>query len=160
MSIMHIAEFGAVLAALLAAHPVGDYWVQTSWQAAHKGDRLHVRPWLDTGRLVGWGKWARINGRGWAACLSHVATYTATAAAAIGLLIWQLDLPVAGGSLLAGLAVTAASHALVDRRRPLEILAGWVRKDHDFLYQRGGLAQLDQAWHLAFALVTALVVVS
>lgn len=154
----HLAAFAALLATLLIAHHIADYWVQTSWQAAHKADRAATRPWRTTGRTIGWGKWLRINAIGWYANLAHVATYTLTAAAAIVVLAWRLDLPLDTGRLAAGLAISAITHAIADRRRPLIGLIRLLGKhDPDWLFDQGGLAHLDQAWHLGWLLIAALV---
>jgi hypothetical protein len=68
---MAAAVFAAVFIALYVAHSVGDHWVQTSHQSAHKG-----RPgWV--GRL---------------ADARHVATLTATKVAVLLPVAWLLDL--------------------------------------------------------------------
>ena len=61
------SRFASTFAALIAAHHVGDYWVQTDHQAVNKG-RHGTRAENAAGRK---------------ACLAHVATYTATTTAAV-----------------------------------------------------------------------------
>ncbi|MDG4788081.1 DUF3307 domain-containing protein [Micromonospora sp. WMMD1102] len=143
------AAFAAVFAALYAAHQVADHWVQTQHQADHKG-----RP--------GW--------PGRAACAAHVATYTLTAVVALALLAavtgWRPD----PGALLTGLAVSAVTHYIADRRSPLFRLAlvlgsgqfwtlGAPRPDRDDNPSLGtGAYALDQSWHVGWLFVAALII--
>jgi len=81
--------------ALYAAHHVGDYWVQTDHQAAHKGA---------AGKEGSW------------ACTKHVVTYTATQAAFLA-----LECAVTGrrpglGRAALALGVSALTHYAADRR--------------------------------------------
>lgn len=95
MDTNHAAEFAAYAVALYAAHHVGDYWVQTDHQAKHKG----------AAGLEG------IN-----ACFRHVSTYIATQAVFICTVALVLGLHVSAGGYLGGLAVSAVTHYLADRR--------------------------------------------
>jgi hypothetical protein len=134
--------FPDVFAAYVAGHWLGDYWVQTNAQAACKG-------------LPGW--------LGRRACAAHVATYTLTLAACLGLAWWWLALPVHSVWAAAGLAVSAVTHYFADRRCPLRRLAGLIPGKLGFWEAGDGLASggayLDQAWHwwwlFAAALITA-----
>lgn len=141
---------GAVFAALFVAHQVADHWVQTARQSTRKA----------------------LPGRaGWAACTGHVATYTATA---VVLLAPTLALLVAAqpARVVAGLAISAVTHWVIDRRRPLLWLAtrlgraallslGVTRPGRDDLVGPGtGLYTLDQSAHYLFLLVAALVMVA
>lgn len=134
------ATFAAVAATVYAAHQAGDYWVQTSGQAAQKG-------------LPGQA--------GRSACIAHVATYSATLAAFLALAWWWLGLPLSAGWLAAGLALSAVTHYFSDRRRPLARLCALLGKSgfHD---AGGGLATgaalLDQAWHWCWLFASALVI--
>jgi hypothetical protein len=131
--------FAAVFAAMAAGHQVGDYWVQTSAQAAAKG-----KP----GRA------------GRKACAAHVATYTLALAACIALAGWWLALPLNAGWAAAGLAVSAVTHYLADRRAPLRRLADLLGSGQFWRTGDGmatGAALLDQAWHWAWLFVSALV---
>ena len=149
-ALIHAVTFAAAAGALIPAHYVGDMWVQTDWQAAHKGDR----GWL--GRL---------------ACLAHVATYTLTAAIMAGGMLLATGLPVSPWRFLAGLAVSAATHYIADRRTPLRWLAehtpgkagfidyGTPRPGRDDNPSLGtGAHALDQAWHLFWTFVAALII--
>jgi hypothetical protein len=135
------AVFAAVFAAMIAGHHVADYWVQTSGQAARKG-------------LPGW--------PGRSACAAHVATYTATLTVFISVAHLVLALPLGLGWIFAGLAVSAVTHYVADRRTPLEKLALRIPGKISF-YRTGdglatGAALLDQAWHWGWLFVSALVV--
>ncbi|MFJ1603930.1 transcriptional regulator [Streptomyces sp. NPDC088253] len=92
----------AAFTAVFVAHSVGDHWVRTSHQSAHKGRPGRV------GRLAG----AR-----------HVATLTATKAAVLLPVVWLLDLRLSVLGIVAGLTVDAASHWWADRRTTLAWLA-------------------------------------
>jgi hypothetical protein len=127
----------AVGAALYVAHQVGDHWVQTQRQADHKGN-------------PGWyGRWQ---------CAAHVATYTATAVVALAALAavtgWRPGL----WPTVAGLAVSAISHYVVDRRRPLRWMADRLRKSPAWLERGGGMYALDQSWHVGWLGVAALII--
>jgi hypothetical protein len=149
------ATFGAVFAALYAAHTFGDHWIQTHHQAAGKG------------------------GAGWAGrrlCAAHVATLALTKAAALVLATTVLDLALAPAAVAAALAIDAISHYWADRRTPLFAAAEWLdrtglvpgkgdfarlgqpRPGHDDAPHLGtGAYALDQSWHVAWLFVAALI---
>jgi hypothetical protein len=134
------ATFAAVAVTVYAAHQAGDYWVQTSRQAAEKG-------------LPGW--------EGRRACAVHVATYTVTLVVFLLVLQWWTGLALAPGWEWAGLGLSAVTHYFSDRRTPLERLCSLLGSG-DF-YQAGsglatGAALLDQAWHWAWLFASALVI--
>jgi hypothetical protein len=85
--------FGDNLAALLVAHNVGDHLAQTDHQAAAKTTS-------------------------WRAMVGHVGGYTAVAAVALAALP---ERPSFGRAVL-GLAFSAGTHALIDRRWPVRAL--------------------------------------
>ncbi|KXK58522.1 hypothetical protein AWW66_29260 [Micromonospora rosaria] len=132
-----VAVFAAVFATLYAAHQVGDHWIQSQHQATCKG-------------APGW------SGR--IACIAHVVTYTATAAAALTVVGVLLGLSLPVGQTVAGLLVSAVSHYVIDRRVPLRRLADWLGKDPTWLERGGGLYALDQSAHVGFLFAAALVV--
>ncbi|MCU7724570.1 DUF3307 domain-containing protein [Actinoplanes sp. KI2] len=146
---MTAATFAAVFVALFVAHQVADHWIQTDHQARTKG-------------APGWP--SRI------ACAAHVATYTATALVALAVLRHTLDLPLTPGRVAAGLAVSAISHYLADRRTPLARLAaltghagfyalGTCRNGRDDKPCLGtGAYALDQSFHYAWLFVAALII--
>jgi hypothetical protein len=80
--------------ALYVGHHLGDYWVQTDTQAAHKGDAGL------TGALH---------------CAHHVVTYVITQAVMLGLLAWVTGWEAPGWTWLA-LAVSGLTHYAADRR--------------------------------------------
>jgi len=157
------AALAAVLMfALYAGHHVGDYWVQTDSQAAHKGDA---------------------GTEGALACLMHVLSYLATQVACLMLAAVTLGLQVSTAGLAAGLAISGVTHYLADRRehgvmlrlaRLLGIKAflglGVPRKAKIYAQQEdqpfgpialdnpslgSGPWALDQAWHIFFGVFVA-----
>jgi hypothetical protein len=146
---MNTADFAAYFVALFAAHQVADHWVQTQHQCDHKG-------------LPGWaGRWA---------CAKHVSTYSLTAFLAVAAVAWRFDLHLHPGRLAAGLAVSAVTHYIADRRTPLRWLAerlgsgpfwqlGAPRPGRDDNPSIGtGAYALDQSWHIGWLFVAALVI--
>jgi hypothetical protein len=148
------ATTGDLFAALFTAHQAGDYWAQTNAQAAAKGLPGNV---------------------GRRACAAHVASMTACKAGALAVLHVsgrRVNWPRAAVAL----AADAATHYVADRRRPLERLAGMLedstgkltfyrlgapRPGHDDNPGLGtGAAALDQAWHIAWLWVAAVIAAS
>ncbi|MEU2571770.1 MULTISPECIES: hypothetical protein [Streptomyces] len=141
------ARFAAVYALLTASHEVADYWVQQDRDAVAKGGHGH---------------------EGRAACARHVASYTATQAAALAAAGPALGLRLDWRRVAAGLAVSAVTHYVADR------CAGHWREDGDQaprlvrFAHRSGKGQwltrdpgagplLDQAWHKGWIAVAAVV---
>jgi hypothetical protein len=131
-----VGSVGTVFATLYAAHQVADHWVQTQHQADYKG----AGGW--TGRI---------------ACAAHVASYTLTALVALLVTNWLAGLPLAPGAVAAGLAISALTHYIADRRTPLRWMAARLRKDPAWLESGGGLYALDQSWHIGWLFVASLV---
>ncbi|MEV1155431.1 DUF3307 domain-containing protein [Micromonospora chokoriensis] len=143
------AAFAAVFVALFVAHQVADHWIQTQHQADCKG-----RP--------GW--------PGRIACAAHVATYTLTALVALAALALSTDLDASPGKVAVGLAISAVTHYIADRRTPLKRLAeltgsarfyalGCPRPGRDDNPSLGtGSYALDQSFHYLFLFVAALVI--
>ncbi|MFI5497365.1 DUF3307 domain-containing protein [Actinoplanes sp. NPDC051859] len=146
---MTAARFAAVFVALYVAHQLADHWVQTQHQADCKG-----RP--------GW--------PGRLACAAHVATYTLTAVAALAALPLVLGLHLSLGRVAGGLAVSALTHYIADRRTPLRRLAelvgagrfyvlGTPRPGRDDNPSLGtGAYALDQSFHYLWLFVAALII--
>ena len=142
------ATFACVFVAFHAAHTVGDHWIQTEGQASRKG-------------LPGW--------PGRRACLAHVTTYTVTLTVALTTVWLALDLPLDPWRVAAGLAVSAATHYIADRREPLRVLARWTghaafhsmgqpRPGHDDNITLGtGAYVQDQSWHVAWLFIATLI---
>jgi hypothetical protein len=140
---------GSVFAALYAAHQVGDHHVQRDSDAQAKG----------------------LPGReGHAACLRHVATYTATAVVALAAAAAATGTRPRLGRVAAGLALSAVSHYVIDRRTPLKRFAeatgvagfyrlGMPRPGRDDNPSLGtGAYALDQSAHVAFLFAAALII--
>jgi hypothetical protein len=139
--------FAVVLPVLLVAHTVADHWVQTDRQASRKG-------------LPGWA--------GRRACAAHVATYTATTAAAVAAAWVLFGLPITPAGFLVGQLVSAVTHYVADRRTPLAGIArllgkarfyalGVPREGRDDNPSLGtGAYALDQSWHHAWLVVAAI----
>lgn len=149
MTAVTAAAFAAVFVALYVAHSVGDHWVQTSHQSAHKG-----RPgWV--GRL---------------ADARHVATLTATKLVVLLPVVWLLDLRLSMLGTVLGLGVDAGTHWWADRRTTLAWLAKVAGKGE--FYRLGapragmgdnphigtGAYALDQSFHHLWLLVAALII--
>ena len=127
--------FGTIIGALLVAHYLGDYFVQTDVQAQNKG-RRGTRLENFAGRMH---------------CLWHALTYTGT----LGIML-LLVLNVSGVELTARthlimwsvLVLNGVTHYVIDRRWTLEAFArligksGWIDNDPE------ALPKLDQAAHL------------
>ena len=139
----------AIFMTLFVAHQVADHWVQTEWQANTKG-------------LPGW--------VGRRACAGHVATYTITALICVQVAVSALDMHLSGWRIAIGLAVSAVTHYIADRRTPLKVMARWAghrefhelgvpRPDHDDNPSLGtGKYALDQSYHVFWLFVAALVI--
>ncbi|SDT70357.1 DUF3307 domain-containing protein [Actinoplanes derwentensis] len=141
--------FAAVFVTLYVAHQVADHWIQTQYQADCKG-------------LLGW--------PGRIACAAHVATYTLTSLVALVVVALSTDPDLNPGQVAIGLAISAVTHYIADRRTPLKRLADLVgagqfhalgaprpgRDDNPSLGT--GSYALDQSFHYLFMFVAALVI--
>lgn len=141
-------QLGSVFAALYAAHQVADHHVQRSRDACTKG----------------------LPGReGQMACARHVASYTATAGLALAA-AHTAGVRMQPGRVAAGLALSAISHYVIDRRTPLKRFAeltgnagfyqlGAPRPGRDDNPTLGtGAHALDQAAHVGFLYAAALII--
>lgn len=149
------ALFAAVYAALSAGHEVGDIWIQRHADARDKG-----KPGAEGRR----------------ACAVHVATYTATQAAALAAVQAATGTRISVRRTALGLAVSALTHYAADRRTPLKKLAevmqphfgkadfyalGAPRPEHDDNPTLGtGAYALDQAWHTATSVFAAALIIA
>jgi hypothetical protein len=91
---MNAFTFAVVLPTLLVAHNLADHLIQTDHQAAHKA-------------------------RSWRAMSGHVTGYTITSVAFLAIIWFALDVQPDWQWTLAGLAFSAGTHALIDRRWPV-----------------------------------------
>lgn len=133
-------RFLVASAAMVAAHQVADHWLQTDGQANTKG------------------------GKGWrarVACAAHCASYTAAQALALGGAARWLGVPLSGRNVTAGLAVSAVTHYVADRREPLRKMAEATGHTPFYRLASGGLNGaylMDQSWHYGWIFVAALVI--
>jgi hypothetical protein len=134
------ATFAAVFVAMFAAHHLGDHVLQTDFQAANKA-------------LPGW--------RGWAAMAGHLLSYHAAMVAAL-LALHLVDAPLTVTGCTAGIAFSAITHGLLDRRW----LVRWVLEHTGSRAFAASTTPLhggylaDQSLHVAALFVAALLVVS
>lgn len=74
---------------------------------------------------------------------------------------WTLELAVDARQAGVGLAVSAVTHYVADRRAPLAAVARWIGKADYWRLGSGtlasGAAYLDQSWHWMWLGVAALV---
>jgi putative flippase GtrA len=140
------AQFAAVYAALTASHEVADHWVQRDKEAVAKG---------------------KPDAAGARACAVHVATYTATQAAALYAVQRATGMRLSWRRAALGLAVSTVTHYVADRQgghwrdeNPRGVVrlaavtghAGWLARDPNAGYL------MDQAWHKGWIAVAAAVV--
>jgi len=129
-------RFAGVYATLHAAHQLGDHIVQTENQAARK-----MQP------------------DGWGALAGHIGSYHATAAVMLLAANRLLGLRLSPRRVVAGLAVSAATHALLDRRWPVR----WINQHTgspgfgDMQAPLNGPYLTDQALHTGCLWLTALI---
>ncbi|NYI95917.1 hypothetical protein HNR12_002194 [Streptomonospora nanhaiensis] len=133
-----ITVFTAAALALFAGHHLGDYWLQSDRQAQAKG---------------GCGRAGRT------ACAGHVSTLTAAQGLLLVLVIALTGVEVSPAAVGLGLALNALSHYWADRRftlRGLVVATEPLTAKRGF-YDNGGAAHLDQAWHVAWLVPSALI---
>ncbi len=123
-----------VLAAFLVAHMVGDYLLQTDWQARHKagglgGDRAALK-----------------------ALTAHVTTYTL---AFVPACVWIAGERGVGWAILAG-ALVALPHLVIDDGRVVRLYLREVKGADTF--DPGLAGAVDQAFHIVSMCVVALLV--
>lgn len=122
------AAFPAAYALLRVAADVGDHWVQTDRQAQHKA----------------------LPGRqGHQALARHVAGYAATQAAALTVGNRALGLGMRRRSMVVAVALSAATHYVIDRRWPVRRAADALGKGPFYTLggPLGGAYLLDQSAH-------------
>jgi hypothetical protein len=126
-----------IFAAFFVSHLVGDYLLQTDWQARNKPNGLGRDPVARR------------------ALLSHIASYTL---AFVPALIWigdEIEAPAAVGIG----ALIAAPHLIQDDGRLIKAYIGRVKGDAA-LTERSVAAAVDQTFHILALLLTALLAAS
>jgi hypothetical protein len=127
----------SAFAGFLVAHMVGDYLLQTDWQARHKRGGLSGDPVA------------------FRALVSHVTTYTIAFVPALIWIGYQTDAVVA---VIAG-ALIFIPHLIVDDGRLVRLYLARVKRADGF--DVGLAASVDQSFHvLSLSLVAILVGVS
>lgn len=136
-------RFAAVAATVTAMHHVGDFMAQTDHQSACKptaADRQVVCSESES----------------WRALAAHVASYHAVQVAGLLVANRVLGLRLRPGRVLAGVALSAATHALIDRRRSVREFMD--RTGSAEFRQHGGAMHVDQTMHHASLWAAALVI--
>jgi hypothetical protein len=113
--------------ALLAGHLLGDWVAQNDWEATNKT-------------------------RSWPALAAHVASYHLVMGMLLLIPILRDGWPA--GKALAVLAVSAGTHALIDRREPVRRLMR-AAGSPGFATVEWGVIAVDQALHLSILAVLA-----
>jgi hypothetical protein len=118
----------AVFLVLLAGHLLGDWVVQSDWQASNKT-------------------------RSWAALTAHVASYHLIVGLLLLIPVLRDDWPA--DKALAVLTVSAITHAVIDRRWPVRALLR-ATGSPGFATVQWGVIAADQALHLFILAMLAL----
>lgn len=141
---MTASRFAAVAATLTAAHHVGDFLLQTDHQAARK-------PCAED-RITECSEAESV-----AALAGHVASYHAAQVAGLLVANKALGLKLRPSRVAAGVALSAVTHAVIDRRWPVRL---WMDNtgSHDFRVKAGGGMHVDQTMHHASLWAAALVI--
>ncbi|MEU1647575.1 DUF3307 domain-containing protein [Micromonospora zamorensis] len=131
--------FAVITAVLIPAHQLADHIVQTDADASHKAE-------------PGWAGWRHL--------LIHVTTYHLTVAAMLAVTVVLLDLPVSALGLTAGMAFSAITHALLDRRWTVRLIlhATGSAAFADRQTPVCGMYLADQSLHYACLWVSALLI--
>jgi hypothetical protein len=135
---MPSAVTAVVFVALFAGHQIGDHIVQTNAAARAKG--APTRDMLAAG-MPPW--------RGWGACLRHVGTYTLCQA--VALVMIRIAEPVSWAGVASAVAVSASTHAVIDRRWLVRFLVR-VKRCQDW---PEALYLIDQSLHIGALLLAA-----
>jgi hypothetical protein len=141
---MTASRFAAVAATVTAAHHAGDFLFQTDHQAARKpgpDDRT-----VDCSEVESW--WCN---------QAHVASYHAAQVAGLLVANRALGLRLKPSRVLAGVALSWATHSVIDRRWPVR---WWMDNtgSHDFRTKAGGGMHVDQTLHHLCLWASALVI--
>lgn len=146
-----LATFATVAAVLAVGHDLADHVIgQTDHQAKGKA--------APTEGEVAAGASPR---RGWGACLAHVAQYHAVMAAMLALAWAVLPLHLSWTGVAAALALSAGSHALLDRRWPVRWILEHIGSGEFAKLKTAGMNGMyltDQALHRTALLLCALLI--
>jgi hypothetical protein len=122
------ARFSAAYALFRIAADVADHWIQTDHQAQHK-----AKPGLEGHRALA----------------GHVASYTVTQALVLLAGNRALGLGLRGRSMACALALSGATHYVIDRRWPVQKAANATKKMpfYEMGGPLGGAYLMDQSAH-------------
>jgi hypothetical protein len=138
------ARCSAIALGLLVGHEIGDYPVQTDWQALHKGAPGHNPAAVEPVPLA----------ITWKANQWHVATYHLALAATVASTCAALGVRVSPRRALAALALSYGTHTVLDRRVLVHWLMDAKGTPRDLRHVRIGI---DQAGHRLVLLACALI---
>jgi uncharacterized protein DUF3307 len=126
-------RFAVLLPTLLVAHNAADHIVQTDHQAAHKA-------------------------QSWLAMAGHVGSYQGVQVVAVEAVLAAAGLRCPWRAKLLGAAVSAATHAFLDRRWPVRVILRRTGSPGfaDMTTPLHGMYLADQALHHGCLLVAAL----
>jgi hypothetical protein len=133
------ATAAAVFAALYASHMVGDHIVQSARDAEAKAA---PRPGQVNAGVHPW--------RGWPALVNHIFSYTAGQAVTL-LFVALTVVPLTFPGAVAALAISASTHAVIDRRWLVWRIIH-AKRAHE--WEQGPYA-VDQSLHIGVLLVAA-----
>ncbi|MBV2364285.1 DUF3307 domain-containing protein [Streptomonospora nanhaiensis] len=136
-------RFAAAAATLAAAHHVGDFMASTDTQAERKP--------CQSDRAVECSE-----AESWRALAGHVASYHAVQVAALVAADRALGLRLSPRRVAAGVALSAVTHAVIDRRWPVRL---WLDHTGSTGFKKhGGAMHVDQAMHHVCLWAAALVI--
>lgn len=132
------ARTAVAYAAFRTAAGVGDFWAQTSHQAAHKADK-------------GWG--------GRLVVARHAASYAGVQAVALVAVNVLTGAGMKPSRIAAAVIFSGVTHGVIDRRWPVRKLAEATGKKvfHDMGGPLGGAFHLDQSAHGLFEGIAAVI---
>lgn len=125
--------FASLFVLLYVAHLLADYPFQTDHQACHK---------------------AGPGVAGWRTNIAHAATHVAVCAVALAVAALVLGIRPAPAAAVAALIWIGATHAVIDRRWPVQRWMSFARQSG--FARHGGAAHVDQAAHVLVLAVAAL----
>ncbi len=137
------SRFAVIAAAASVGHLIGDYGAQTDTQATAKAAPGYNPPGAPAGR------W-----RGWLANQAHCATYHAALVATVAAACAATGVRVRPGRAAAAVGISWGTHALIDRRWPVE---AFMRATGSGPHYPAGAPEVDQMLHRASLLAAALV---
>lgn len=142
----HLVTFAAAWIALITAHHVADYLLQTDWMAANKPAPGEQPAAARCGRALSW-----------AANQAHAGAHTLAELSALLLLAGTVGLPLHAAGVATAIALTHVTHGLIDRRW---IVRWWMTHTGQSGYYASGAGapHVDQTLHLLVLVAAAILV--